>query len=70
MKRTMITSIGEYENITSEVESLEDALREYDKIKIMFGEREGLKTKDWVRVRNNFILKNEIDEEYQKMQNY
>lgn len=52
----------------TEVESMEESLIAYDKFMLLLNDKEGLNTKDWARVRNNFILNNEIDEEdYNKL---
>ena len=57
----MITSIGEYENISSEVESLEGALDEYIAIKALFKDREGHNQREWSRVRNTYVNTGEIE---------
>ncbi len=59
-KRTLITKIGEYENITSEVDSLDEAFEEYTAIKSIFKDRVGHNQKEWARVRNLYANKGEI----------
>ena len=60
MKRTLITKVGEFENITSEVSSLEEAIDEYIAIKALFNETDGHNMKEWARVRNDYVNKGEI----------
>ena len=55
MKRTLITSIGEYENITSEVGSVEEALDEYVAIHTLFDDKEGLGKSEWVQFRKDVL---------------
>lgn len=55
MKRTLITKIGEYENITSEVDSLEEALDEHIAIKALFDDLEGLNASEWVQFRKDVL---------------
>ena len=52
-KRTLITKIGEYENITSEVDSLEEALDEHIAIHSMFDDKVGLDKSEWVQYRKD-----------------
>ena len=55
MKRTLITKIGEYENITSEVDSLEEALEEHIAIHSMFDDKVGLDKSEWVQFRKDVL---------------
>ena len=54
-KRTLITSIGQFENITSEVGTLEEALDEYVAIKALFDDKEGLGKSEWVQFRKDVL---------------
>ena len=56
----MITKIGDFENIASEVSSLEEAREENDNIHTLFKYRDGHNMKEWARVRNDYVNKGEI----------
>lgn len=62
-KRILITKIGEFENITTEVDSIDEAFEEHHAIKAMFEDKEGLPDKEWNAVTDGYLNTNTMNAE-------